>query len=413
MRLARSLRGSNVFALAAATFVALHGSPAMAASSRWASAVSAMSSQFSATAWSAAQVLGPPDIWPGYGDAPAAWASTGADDKREYLDLSFDAPAPINFVAVFETFHPGAIDSLYAWNPGAQDYELLWTGGAYPAGTAARIWSTSFPMTSYSVSRIRLAINSPAVPGWNEIDAVAIGVDAISMLVPQWASSATASSQYHPTGGYSAMNATGPPNVYPGYGDIADAWASLTENGGREWLQLDYAQPVFVSGVSVVQSATPATLPAVATVLRDTFPTTTYLVDGVRLTLASDIVPGWNEIDAVSLNVDSLLVPQLTASVPPTASLAAGALERARPDPFRGSTELAFTLGRAGVVRLAVYDVRGARVRTLLAGPLEPGRHAVRWNGADDAGRGAAPGLYFMRLDAAGQRSSRRVVRLY
>ena len=46
---------------------------------------------------------------------------------------------------------------------------------------------------------------------------------------------------------------------------------------------------------------------------------------------------------------------------------------------------------------LAVYDVQGRKVRSLHTGAISPGWHTLVWDGQDDAGRGQASGIYFMR----------------
>jgi hypothetical protein len=42
--------------------------------------------------------------------------------------------------------------------------------------------------------------------------------------------------------------------------------------------------------------------------------------------------------------------------------------------------------------------VAGRRVRVLAAGGREKGLHAVTWDGMDETGRLARPGVYFYRL---------------
>ena len=70
------------------------------------------------------------------------------------------------------------------------------------------------------------------------------------------------------------------------------------------------------------------------------------------------------------------------------------------PNPFRGSTDIMFQLTGRNDVRLAVFDVSGRRVKTLVNEPLEAGSHAVPWNGMDDLGQQVAPGIYMYRLEA-------------
>jgi hypothetical protein len=73
------------------------------------------------------------------------------------------------------------------------------------------------------------------------------------------------------------------------------------------------------------------------------------------------------------------------------------ALRMAGASPAFGSVRLALDQPAAGEALLEVFDVRGARVRTLLRGPLAAGRHAMVWDGRRDDGGAAAPGLYLVR----------------
>ena len=88
-------------------------------------------------------------------------------------------------------------------------------------------------------------------------------------------------------------------------------------------------------------------------------------------------------------------------------SLLAGA-----PNPFLRDTRLTFSLARAGPVSLRVFDVHGREVRTLVRDTRSAGSHAVTWDGRDEHGGGAPAGIYFLRLEAAGEALARRVVKL-
>lgn len=147
---------------------------------RYADSVVAFSTQWSATSWSAQQALGPPNTYPNYGDIATAWASLTTDGQREFLELWYSNPARISHVAMYETLSPGAVDTIYVKNPNTSLWEVAWSGTAQPAGDTARIIQVSFPLTSFNVSEIRIAINSPVVPSWNEIDAVGISDSPIT-----------------------------------------------------------------------------------------------------------------------------------------------------------------------------------------------------------------------------------------
>ncbi|MCD4827827.1 MAG: choice-of-anchor J domain-containing protein [Candidatus Cloacimonetes bacterium] len=85
---------------------------------------------------------------------------------------------------------------------------------------------------------------------------------------------------------------------------------------------------------------------------------------------------------------------------------------RAWPNPFNPTTTLAFELERPERVRLAVYDVRGRRVTTLIDGPMAAGAHSLCWNGVNDNGESIASGIYFCRLEAGEHKSVRKLVLL-
>ena len=74
-----------------------------------------------------------------------------------------------------------------------------------------------------------------------------------------------------------------------------------------------------------------------------------------------------------------------------------------RPNPFRATTELAYSLPERSRVELSVYDVRGARVRVLVEGIEEAGSQSARF----EAGSLEA-GVYFAQLRATSLSDSKR-----
>ncbi|MBN1827140.1 MAG: T9SS type A sorting domain-containing protein [Candidatus Eisenbacteria bacterium] len=107
--------------------------------------------------------------------------------------------------------------------------------------------------------------------------------------------------------------------------------------------------------------------------------------------------------ERVSLRLD---VAAIRPELPP----ARLRLNDARPNPFNAYATIEYGLPATGAVRLAVYDLRGARVRTLVEGSREAGAHAVVWNGRDDAGRPVASGVYFLRIEWSGESRVRRLM---
>jgi len=82
----------------------------------------------------------------------------------------------------------------------------------------------------------------------------------------------------------------------------------------------------------------------------------------------------------------------------------------ARPTPTRGATAFELELPLGGDVELAIADVSGRTVRSLVHGTLGAGHHTFAWDGLDAGGRRVAPGLYWLHGRAGRETLSRRVV---
>jgi hypothetical protein len=80
------------------------------------------------------------------------------------------------------------------------------------------------------------------------------------------------------------------------------------------------------------------------------------------------------------------------------------------PNPFNPTTTIFFSVRNSSRVELAVFDLAGQRVRTLLARELTAGSHRQGWDGLDDRGRRVASGVYLYRLRSDDLTLSRRMV---
>ena len=72
-------------------------------------------------------------------------------------------------------------------------------------------------------------------------------------------------------------------------------------------------------------------------------------------------------------------------------------LEANYPNPFSGSTTIAFTLPRAEHATLSIYDAHGTLVRTLKDEEMSAGSHSVMFDAS-----GLPSGTYLYRLVAGG-----------
>jgi hypothetical protein len=106
-----------------------------------------------------------------------------------------------------------------------------------------------------------------------------------------------------------------------------------------------------------------------------------------------------------------------TAGMAPAAVGTSGPTGRAiltcSPNPFTTTVSIRFAPSRDGApLSLSVFDLSGRRVRMLWSGSAAAGESVASWDGRDDQGRRAAAGIYFLRLNADGERLARRIVKL-
>lgn len=85
-------------------------------------------------------------------------------------------------------------------------------------------------------------------------------------------------------------------------------------------------------------------------------------------------------------------------------------LEQNFPNPFVTATQIRYTLERPTAVSLAIYDIRGRRVKTLADGRSEQGVQTVTWNGMDERGIAVPSGVYFVRLSTDTFQQAKRMV---
>jgi hypothetical protein len=146
----------------------------------------------------------------------------------------------------------------------------------------------------------------------------------------QWASEADASSTY--AGENAGKNASWSPNQMAGkpdvehYGDDGRAWAPKDQDKGIEWVKLTFPKAVNATDVRIRQTLNPGSIIKIELIDTDgkshtvwegvdktkyeadkikyfiaSFDKTPYKTKVVKITLATNSVPGWNEIDAVQL----------------------------------------------------------------------------------------------------------------
>ena len=150
---------------------------------------------------------------------------------------------------------------------------------------------------------------------------------ANATVIDQWADSVINYSSQWNSSNWAAAKATGAPDstlaLGDSFADVSNSWAPSTTSAGVEWITLGYNTAVYATEVGIRETDGGGFVTKIeliddsdvlhtiwsgtdvnAGVVYDfvvNFGQTSYLVDGVKITIDTTISSGWDEIDAVRL----------------------------------------------------------------------------------------------------------------
>jgi len=75
------------------------------------------------------------------------------------------------------------------------------------------------------------------------------------------------------------------------------------------------------------------------------------------------------------------------------------ALHQNYPNPFNPTTTIRFSVDKASLVTLKIYNIMGQQVIELFHEKIGPGNYTVQWDGKNNVGLPVSSGLYFAELD--------------
>ena len=82
------------------------------------------------------------------------------------------------------------------------------------------------------------------------------------------------------------------------------------------------------------------------------------------------------------------------------------------PNPFNPTTQIQYDLPKDRFVSIAIYDVIGRNIRTLINTNQTAGYHSIYWDAKNDFGEGVAAGMYIYTIQAGEFRATKKMVLL-
>jgi hypothetical protein len=175
---------------------------------------------------------------------------------------------------------------------------------------------------------------------------------------------------------------------------IGEDWGSIyyLENEGTN------AAPVFNQAVQLQAEGVPISFPSGYTDLK-------VWVNDWDEDGTPDLVVG-NYDDSVHLYIAYPL------GVAEGKSEALSMVNRVAPNPALGRTSIHYQVMENGTVELAIYDINGRLVTTLVSEDKSAGEYSVVWNGLDIERRRVPAGVYFYRLTTQDNIDMDKLIRL-
>ncbi len=113
-----------------------------------------------------------------------------------------------------------------------------------------------------------------------------------------------------------------------------------------------------------------------------------------------------------SIDIDFSGLPTLVGNDNPTAPEVVGFDLTNYPNPFNPTTNISFNLPAKSDVTLAVYNVKGQLVKTIVNSKLDSGEQTFTWNGNDNTDKPVSSGVYFYKLQVGDNTETHKMLML-
>lgn len=201
-------------------------------------------------------------------------------------------------------------------------------------------------------------------------------------------------------------------------GRLVELWPSILLDFSETTLefvdlspQVPLAIALYGAGLKIYSSQSGAVLYDSAVAIGLSWRVDSLLIDDFDLDQRDELLVRFRDGANSAFRMDLIGDNSVATAADPT-TLSSQFLWQSQPNPSSGSTIIQFELATPGRVSLRVFDTAGRRVRTLIDEWATAGRHTRQWDGRDDAGGAVGSGVYFYELDVAGQKSTRKMIRV-
>lgn len=85
------------------------------------------------------------------------------------------------------------------------------------------------------------------------------------------------------------------------------------------------------------------------------------------------------------------------------------AISNAYPNPFNPNINISYTVAKAEPLSMAIYNLKGQKIKQLVSGDMAKGSYSVSWDGTDSLLSKVGSGIYFIKLDTPSLSQTRKI----
>ena len=101
----------------------------------------------------------------------------------------------------------------------------------------------------------------------------------------------------------------------------------------------------------------------------------------------------------------------IVTTIPDIAPPDGATLGNIYPNPFSDQITINFSIEKNTRVTVEIFNITGSRITTLVDAELEAGKHYIQWDGGDETGNGASPGVYLCTLRTNSVNTTKKIIR--
>ncbi|MBK8682284.1 MAG: OmpA family protein [Bacteroidetes bacterium] len=147
---------------------------------QWANRVLSFSSQKGNQSYSAKQALGPPSKLPSLGDCGCAWTASNQENfEEEFVRVKFEKKIKVQQIFISENYNGGAVKEIYLYDQYNLPHLVYQRTEVTPE--YGRLFSITFPLTTFETDDLKLVLDTESVWGENQIDAIGISSEILTL----------------------------------------------------------------------------------------------------------------------------------------------------------------------------------------------------------------------------------------